>query len=70
MIAVGIGHNSETRKEISIPENRSRFHSVSGVPDREPVAEQVLGRSGDFELNLKFPVSRSNRLKTKLNKLL
>jgi hypothetical protein len=68
VIAVSIGHNSEAGKVIPISEDLSGFHPISGVPDRESVTKQVFGRSGDFELNLKFPVSRSNRLEEKLIK--
>ena len=57
MIAVGIRDDGKTGEVISVAEHGAHLHPVPGVPDGEPVAEQVLGGAAHSELNLQLPVS-------------
>ncbi len=52
VIAVRIGYDTQTGEVIAISENRTRFHAISGVPDRETISEEILGGSAYPELNL------------------
>lgn len=63
VIAVRVGDDRQSGKVVTISKHRSWFHSVPGVPNREPVAEQVFCCTANPELNLQLPVSRSYGLK-------
>jgi hypothetical protein len=52
VIAVRIGYDTQTGEVIAISENRTRFHAISGVPNRETISEEILGGSAYPELNL------------------
>jgi hypothetical protein len=62
VIAVRIGNDSQTREVIAISEHRTRFHTISSVPNREAVSEEILSGSGYSELNLQLPVSSTDGL--------
>ena len=57
MIAVGICDDGEAGEVIPVAEHGTRLHPVPGVPDGEPVTEEVLGGAADPELNLQLPIS-------------
>ena len=57
MIAVGVCDDGEAGEVIPVAEHGTRLHPVPGVPDGEPVTEEVLGGAADPELNLQLPIS-------------
>ena len=65
VIAVRIGNDAQTGEEIAISEHRSRFHSISSVPDREAVSKEILGGSRYPKLNLQLPISGTDGLNRK-----
>ena len=57
VVAVRVGDDGEPREVVPRAEHRARLHPVSRVPDDEPVSEEVLGCTGDFELDLHLPIT-------------
>ena len=62
VVGVGIRDDGESGEEVLGAEDGAGLHPVLRVPDGEAVAEEVLGRAGDPEVDLQLPVAHQHGL--------